>query len=419
MKKKIIIISSIIIIATVVLFLSWSYVKAAQKKTEMPTTVLAKSDLVDSVLASGTVISSNSKEIYSTLPNYTIKEVSIKVGEKVKAGDVLAVLDTASLESDIKQTGLNIRNAEASLQNDASANSSNLKSAENSVKLAKIELENAQRNYDKIKELAETGASTSDELRQAESTLKKASLSYDNAQISLASSQSKSTSIAKTNIEIQKVTLEKLKNTLSDAKITSPIDGTVTLSNAKSGESSAGLLFIVEDTENLIVSTSIGEYDISLIKTGQQVTIKTDSTGDKEFPGTISKIAPAAKRDISGNISSSNVQYDTEVAMKSNDSNIRIGMNVRLTIILNEKKDVFAIPYDAVTTDDSGSKWVSILDTAIEGGRQADTVKKIKVTTGMETDMYIEIQAPELNEGLKVITSPQGGIETAKQEAGQ
>ncbi len=419
MKKKVIIIGSIVIAAAAVFFLGRAYVNGAQKKSEMTTAVLAKSDLIDSVLASGTVISSNSKDIYSTLPNYTIKEVSVKVGDKVKAGDVLAVLDTASLESDIKQSELNIRNAETTLKNDDTANQSGLQSAGNNVELAAIELENAQRNYDKVKGLVETGAGTPDELKQAEAALKKASLSYDNAQITLKSNQSKSTSISKTNIEIQKVTLEKLKKSLRDAKITSPVDGTVTLANAKAGESSTGLLFIVEDTENLIVSTSIGEYDISLIKLGQEVTIKSDSTGDMEFPGTISKIAPAAKRDGSGNISTSNVQYETEVAMKSNDSNIRIGMNVRLTIKLNEKKDVFAVPYEAVATGGDGTKYISVLETADQEGKQVETVKKIKVETGMETDMSVEIQAPELTDGLKVITNPQNGSETENQGANQ
>ncbi len=413
MKKKIII-GSVIIVAAAVLFLGWSYVRAAKMKPEQTTAVLAKSNLTDSVLASGTVISSNSKEIYSSLPNYSVKEVSVKVGDKVKAGDVLAILDTASLESDIKQSELNIRNAETSLKNDATAIESNLKSAENSVKLAAIELENAKRNYDKTKDLVDTGASTSDALTQAESVLEKASLSYDNAQITLKSSQNKSTSISKTNIEIQKVTLEKLKNTLKDAKITAPVDGTVTLSKANAGGSSTGLLFIVEDTENLLVKTSIGEYDISFLKVGLPVAIKADSTGDKEFPGTISKIAPAANRDASGNIASSNVQYDTDVAMKSSDSNIKIGMNVRLTIKLNEKKDVFAVPYEAVTTDDNGDKWISVLEASVKDGKNAEAVKKIKVTTGMETDMYIEIQAPELKDGLKIVSNPQGGSQTAK-----
>lgn len=49
----------------------------------------------------------------------------------------------------------------------------------------------------------------------------------------------------------------------------------------------------------------------------QEVAIKTNSTGDKQFTCTVSKIAPTAHRDANGNIaSSSNVQFDTEVALK-------------------------------------------------------------------------------------------------------
>lgn len=419
MKKKLVSIALIAVAASVLIFAGLLYINRAHKKADIPTMALAKSDLVDSVLASGTVISSNSKDIYSKSANYPVKEVFVKVGDKVRAGDVLAALDTASLESDIKQTELNIKNAEASLQNDESAIQSSLENAENSVKLAALDLDTAQRNYNETKDLYEAAAATQDQFQQAESALKKAQLSYDNAQIALKSSQSKTTSTSGTNIEIQKVALEKQKKALSDASITAPIDGTVTLSNAKAGESSTGLLFIVEDTENLIVSTSIGEYDINLIKTGQQVAIKSDSTGDKEFIGTVSKIAPAAERDSTGSISSSNVLFDTEVTMNSNDSNIKIGMNVRLTIKLNEKKNVFSVPYDSIITDNDGSKWISVLDTTGKTRKSAGTVKRIKVTTGMETDMSVEIQGAELKDGLNVITSPQSIPGTAKQGADQ
>lgn len=151
--------------------------------------------------------------------------------------------------------------------------------------------------------------------------MKKAQISYDNAQITLKNSQKKSLSITKNNLEIQKVLLQKQKKNLSDSKITAPIDGTVTVANAKAGESGPGLLFVVEDTDNLIVSTSIGEYDIALIKIGQEVAIKTDSTGDQLFTGAVSKIAPTAQKDINGNVtSSSDVQFDTEVALNNNMS---------------------------------------------------------------------------------------------------
>lgn len=327
MKKRLLLIISIII-AAALLFSGWTFIRRSQKESAYSTVTLAKTSITDSVLASGTVLSSNSKEIYSELSNYTLKEVLVKTGDRVKAGDVLAILDTDTLESDIRQAELNISNAETTLKNDIATIETNLKNAENSVKSAKIDLENAQQDYNEAKDLYLSAASTLDELEQKEDLLDKAQLSYDNAVTSLNSSRSKTTAISKTNIELQKVALEKLKKNLNKTRITAPIDGTVTLCNAEAGKSSTGLLFIVEDTDHLIVSTSVGEYDINLLKLGQQVVIKSDSTGNMEFAGVISEIAPSAQRDASGNLSASNVLFDTEVTLNSNDSNMKIGMNV-------------------------------------------------------------------------------------------
>jgi multidrug efflux pump subunit AcrA (membrane-fusion protein) len=346
------------------------------------------------------------ENVYSKAANYLVKDVYFEVGDKVKAGDVLAQLDTASLILDMKQTELNIKNAELSLKNETSANSYSLQNAQNGVESASLELKNSQNNYEKIKSLYESGAVSSDELTQAESALKRAQISYDNAQASLANTQSKNTATTKTNLEVQKLTLEKQMKTLNDAKIIAPIDGTVTLANAKENSSAAGLLFVIEDTENLIVSTAVGEYDISLIALGQEVIIKTDSTGDKQFLGSVSKIAPTAIKDASGNTAStSNVQFDTEIMMKDTDPNIKIGMNVRLTIKINEKKNVFSVPYDAVSTDVDGSQYINVLEMIQKDGKAQSTTKKIIVQTGMETDMYVEISSPELEDGMNVLIS--------------
>lgn len=418
MKKKIFIGGITIILILAVIFVGKFYLSDAQDKAAIQTIPLKKTDLVDSVLASGTITSSDSMNVYSELNTYPVKEVYVSVGDTVKAGDVLAQLDTSSLELDIKQTELNIRNAELAIKNENSANQSNLENASNGVKTASIELENAQRNYDKLKELFEAGASSHEELIQAESALKKAQLSYDNAQTALENSQGKNTSSAKNNLQIQKVALEKQKKALSDANIVAPIDGTVTLVNAKANEPSTGLLFVVEDTENLIASTSIGEYDIGLIQTEQEVTIKTDSTGDKEFIGTISKIAPTASKDAAGNTdSSSNVQFDTEVSLKNNEPDLKIGMNARLTIKVNEKKNVFTVPYEAIVTQDDGSEWIYVLKSSEKNENAKNTIQKIQVETGMETDMYVEISSGKLKDGLKVITNPEDNAQIAEMEA--
>jgi multidrug efflux pump subunit AcrA (membrane-fusion protein) len=111
MKKKLMIVGAIIIAVLAVVILRNLSVLRARGDESKQTFTLKKADLTDSVLASGTVKSSNTKNVYSKVTGYPVKEVYFKVGDKVKAGDVLAQLDTTSLELDIRQTELNLKNA--------------------------------------------------------------------------------------------------------------------------------------------------------------------------------------------------------------------------------------------------------------------------------------------------------------------
>lgn len=414
MRKKLIIGGAAVVITLAAIIMWNPLASKAQENAALQTFTLKRADLTDSILVSGTIKSSDAKNIYSKV-NYPVKKVYFEVGDKVKAGDILAELDTDSLELDIRQTELNIRNAEESLKNESASNQYNLQNALNAVESASLELKNAQKDYDEIKGLYEAGASSLDEFLKAESLFNKARLSYDNAQASLENVKSKNSNTTRNNIEIQKVTLEKQRKTLNDAKITAPGDGTVTLVNVEENGASSGLLFVIEDIENLVVSTAIGEYDISYIKPGQEVIVKADSTGDREFTGVISQVAPTAAKDAGGNTaSSSNVQFETEIVLKSKDPNIKIGMNVRLTVKVNEKKDVYSLPYDALVTEADGSQWIYVLEAAQEETKPQSASKKIKVQTGMETDMYVEVSSPDLADGMKVLLNPEEGAQSAK-----
>ncbi|NMB97961.1 MAG: HlyD family efflux transporter periplasmic adaptor subunit, partial [Clostridiaceae bacterium] len=271
-----------------------------------------------------------------------------------------------------------------------------------------------------IKMKYEASASTEDEFSKAKTALEKAQLSYDNALITLEDIKSKNTIATENNIEIQKAALEKQKKILNDAVIVSPIDGTVTMVNARENGTASGILFVVEDTDDLIASTAIGEYDIGLIKLGQKVIVKADGLGDKELSGTISEISPTAIKDASGNTAStSNVQFETKIALEK-DSNLKIGMNVRLTIILEEKKNVYSVPYDAVINEDDGNQYIYVLDEGEDDlesrasgrlrNRLNNQVRKIQVQTGLETDMYVEIISPELENGMKILVEPSQNI---------
>jgi len=415
-KKKIVITGAAVVVAAAAAVFFGSGHLNNTIQSGIDTITLEKSDIVCTVNATGTVLSSNSRKVYANHISYPVKEVYVKTGDKVRAGDVLAVLDTASLEAEIRKTELNIKNAQEDLKSADSENLASLQSAKNNVEMAAIELRSKEKKYNEARDLYLAAAITEDELKQAEDAYKKARLSYENALATLKKQQDKSTSSLKIDIDILKNTLENQKRILKEARITSPIDGTVTFVNAREGEPSTGLLFIVEDTDNLVVSSSISEVDINKVKYGQAVTIRSVNTGNKVYTGTVSKIAPGAKRDNTGNIEEDNVLYETEVIINNPDQDIRIGMNVELTINVAEKKDVFKLPREAIYTDNEGNSWIAVLpggsqSSVLDPRKAEQSAKKVKVSTGLESGNYVEAEAPELVEGLEVLREFPGHLE--------
>lgn len=88
--------------------------------------------------------------------------------------------------------------------------------------------------------------------------------------------------------------------------------------------------------------------------------------------------------------------------MDGASSGLLIGMNANVEIVQSTTDNVFVVPYDAVGTEDDGTKYVMVKT----GGDGADaTFEKVTVTTGAENDYYIEISGDALSEGMEVRSS--------------
>lgn len=197
-------------------------------------------------------------------------------------------------------------------------------------------------------------------------------------------------------------TLKQLQNRLEDSTIKAPISGTVTAVYAKEGGQGSGLLFVIEDTDDLVVKTKVKEFDIGSVREGMSAVIKSDATGDEEFEGRIERIAPAANKNAAGEVQTGgSVEFDTDVALLSKESGLRVGMNVRLNIILDRKDNVFAVPFEAVITDPEGKEIVYVARPNEEGKLIATAVP---ITSGMETDFYLEVSGEGLQEGDLIIS---------------
>lgn len=210
------------------------------------------------------------------------------------------------------------------------------------------------------------------------------------------------------DLTTEQLALKKLEKQLADAVLVAPISGTVTAVNPKEGEPcpTAGVAFVVENTDKLIVKSKIKEYDVSAVKEGMVVTIKSDATGEEMFDGKVDSISPTAVKGADGSTNTTGgVEFATDISVVSKDTGLRVGVNTRMNVTLAEKENVFAVPFDTVTADATGQKIVYVAKADAEGKMIA---KAIPVTTGLETSFNIEISGDALAEGDLIILSPLG-----------
>ena len=201
------------------------------------------------------------------------------------------------------------------------------------------------------------------------------------------------------------VSLRQLRADLEGTEITAPSAGTVTAVYAEVGSSGAGLLFVIEDVENLVVATSVKDYDVASISTGMAVDIQSDSTGDSVYDGAVTSIAPtAAKNAAGGTDTTGDISFATDVAVTSEDTGLRIGMSVELDFILEEDPDALSVPYDAVYENSRGQTCLLVLE---EGEDGALLLTEMPVETGLETDLDIAATGDGIGEGTRVVTDPE------------
>lgn len=311
-----------------------------------------------------------------------------------------AELDLESANNDLYSATRKLRDAQRG-EGDyeyEEATDSQLASLRDAVRSKETAVDKAQTNLEKAKQ----------KIADAERSVEEAGESLDaakeSASDSIASYQSKVKSAQiNTNFNDQYIAIEKLQTDLADCVIKAPVSGTITAVNAVEGGSGSGLLFVIQDTDNLKVVTNIKEYDIDAVGIGDNVVIKSDATGSKEFSGTLTKIAPTSTLTANGSAAAStDAVFESEVTVSEENKGLRIGMNTRLSIITDEKKNVFSVPYEAVETTPDGSCFIYVMTT---GGDGKAEYEKIAVTTGLETNLYVEISGEGLQEGIQVVRS--------------
>ena len=162
----------------------------------------------------------------------------------------------------------------------------------------------------------------------------------------------------------------------------------------------SGTLFEVQDLTSFVVDATVDEYDIASIAKDQNAVIKTDATGDAQYNGIVTFVAPtptSSQGSSTGGTTSSTSSYSIQISLTDTDEKLRVGMTAKTSIILSSAEDVFAVAYDSIETDADGNSFITVQD--------GTETKKIQVEVGLESDYYVEIISDELTEGMQVVST--------------
>ncbi len=234
--------------------------------------------------------------------------------------------------------------------------------------------------------------------------------------------------------DTQRDQIEELQDQIDAAVVTAPIGGLVTSLYVEPGDDyNGGMIAAVENVDTFEVTTEIDEYDINKIQVGQEAVIRTNATGDLELSGTVTSIAPKASGgssildtgsgssdmfsfDLSSMMGGSyangstggNVTYTVTIVVNTPCDQLKIGMTAKLSIILQQGENVLSVPFDALQQADDGSYYIEEITSVNEDG--TSETKQIPVTTGLESDYYVEIIGDDVKEGMEVlIPEAEGG----------
>jgi len=373
MKKKTVIYGLIVVGVLSGVFLI-NGKKNASKIISVKTSIVSVGELKSYISTTATVNSKNSKEYFGLQSK--IKKVNVSVGDKVKIGDILITYETIDLASTVSQAQIQYDNAilqkkDLYNQNDA------IKSKISDLTKEIATLEKSVNPTDKVKAESLTQQKSalspisSEKLKQTDNSVKLAEISLNSAKQKLADN----------------------KNTLVATNA-----GVVTTMKAEEGTIGNGMeaVIVIQDIENLKATASLGKYDASKVKIGQEVIIKN---GDKTYKGSVSFIDPAANKSVG--VTGSETTLAVEISILDKSPDLKISFDVDVDILVNNVLAAIKIPSEALKTEKGSKNLVYVVEDNVVHERQ--------VTIGSQSDTEVQI-TKGIKKDEKVILNPSTSI---------
>jgi multidrug efflux pump subunit AcrA (membrane-fusion protein) len=330
-----------------------------------------------------------------------VKKFYVERGQRVHAGELLAVLENADLTAAALDNQGSYEAAQASYATATKAQvpEDQLK-AESDLAQAKANLGLNQSIEKSRKQLLAEGAIPGRDLDTAEAALVQAQAAFDAAAKHLESMRAVTHEAALKQAQGGLTSAEgKLKGAqaqLSYSEIHSPIDGFVTDRPLFAGETAAvgAPLITVMETNTLLAKAHIAQAQAQQLKVGSEAEIHAPGV-DNAVPAKVSMISPA--------LDPGSTTVEVWLEIDNRNGKLKVGTPVKVAITGRSVESAMKIPQSAVLTGDDGSKSVMVI------GADSTAVKK-KVMLGIGDGEDVQVLSG-LQGSEQVITTGSYGID--------
>ncbi|MBE1237741.1 efflux RND transporter periplasmic adaptor subunit [Phaeovibrio sulfidiphilus] len=342
------------------------------------TQTVHRGSIEDTILATGTLKPARLVAVGAQVSGRVTK-LRVQVGDTVRAGDLVAEIDSIPQENALKT-------AEATLAN---------------IRAQKVEREAqlllARQTFERQKRSLEMRAVSKADYDTAEADLK-----TRNAQIAALDAQ----------IAEAEVSVETARVNLGYTRITAPIDGTVLSIVTQEGQTvnavqSAPTIIVLGQLDHMLIRVEISEVDVVHLSPGQPLYFTILGNTSKRWEGTLDFIEPAPesiKNDSaisSSTLSTSStteaVYYNGVFTVPNPDGRLRTYMTAEVRLVLGQKDNVLIVPSSALGAPNAEGRCpVRVLDAK-------GNVEERFVRVGLNNKVDAEI-LDGLSEGETVIT---------------
>src|SRR5580692_8591144 len=337
----------------------------------------------------------------------TVKKILVREGDQVKKGQLLLQLNDAQARSQAARAQAQVLAAQADLNAiEKGGNHEEILTLESQITKARTDCDTAQRNLNALRRLREQGAASPGEIKNAEDQLNRANADLD---LLLQKQKNRYSQPEIDRVEGQKseaqAAYSATEDLLSQLNIRAPFDGIVySLPVQQGAYLNPGDLVLEEAYLSKVrVRAFVDEPDVGRLAPGDKIEVTWDALPERTWEGAVSVIPAVIKLHGSRNVG------ETTCVVDNKDFKLLPNVNVGVTIITAEHRNVLTVPREAIHQDDNGKAYVyQIVNNELQRRYVQTSISnltKVEVTGGLPENAVIALgptNSKPLRNGLAV-----------------